>query len=98
DRTEQTPLADGLDGQLDGGLLELGLEGRRLFEGGELTGGAGRLDLLDLLLAPAAPGHGETLRHEVVAGVALLDVDDVTGRPESGHLGGEDELRHSMPP
>src|SRR5690606_18365781 len=96
DRAEQTTLTAGLDGQLDGRFFELGLKGLRVLEGGELTSGTGRLDLLDLLLAATAPRHGEALRDEVVARVAVLDLDDVSGRTESGHFGGEDELRHSV--
>ena len=49
---------------------------------------------LDLLLATAGPRHGEALGDEVVAGVPVLDLDDVAGGTETGDLVREDQLRH----
>src|SRR5690606_8701503 len=61
-RDEQGSLATRLDGKLERGLYELGLEGLGLFERGERAGGAGRIDLLYLLLTARAPRHGEARR------------------------------------
>src|SRR5690606_34515549 len=98
DRTEQTALGAGLDGQLDLGALERGLEGLRVFEHVDDAGVAGRADLRNLLLATAAPCHGEALGDEVVAGVPGLDLDDVTGAAETGNLVRKNQLRHISSP
>ena len=54
--------------------------------------GAGGLDRLDGLLAAAGPADAEATRDEVVAAVAVLDLDDVAGGAEAGDLLGQDEL------
>ena len=38
--------------------------------------------------------HGEALRDEVVAGVPVLDLDDVAGASEPGNLVRENQLCH----
>src|SRR5690554_6756362 len=59
DRPEESTLLAGLDRQLDLVGLKLELEVLGLLDRGVLARGAGGLDLLDLLLATAAPAHGE---------------------------------------
>ena len=54
-------------------------------------------DRRDLLLATAAPRHGEPLGDEVVAGVPVFDLDHVTGAAEPGDLVRENQLRHISP-
>ena len=53
---------------------------------------AGLADRGDLLLRTLGPAVARPRGSEVVAGVAVLDLDDVTGRTEAGDLVGEDEL------
>src|SRR5690606_31986445 len=98
DGTEQTALATGLDGQTNLGALELVLQSGRLIEVVDLAGLAGGLDRLDLLGASASPRDGEALGDEVVAGVPVLDLDDVTGAAEPGDLVRENQLRHVRTP
>src|SRR5690606_41116040 len=45
-----------------------------------------------------APRHGEALRNEVVAGVAILNLNDIARGAEAGDLVGEDEFRHCGDP
>ena len=64
----------------------------RLLEGLHLADLAALGDRVDLLLAALGPRRRETATEEEVAGVAVLDVDDVTGGAEAGDLVGEDDL------
>src|SRR5690606_20346232 len=98
DRAEQAAGLAGAGGQAH-------LQGAELagdFLGGadvaDLTGGARLADGLDLALGAAGPAHGVAARDEVVAAVAVLDLDDVAGGAEAGDLVGEDELHFDKPP
>ena len=57
---------------------------------------AGPTDRVDLLLRAAGGHDRQPARKQVVAAVAVLDLDDVAGRAEIGHVTGEDEL-HDVP-
>src|SRR5690606_21909931 len=96
DRAKQAATGAGPRRQGDLELGELVADLVRLAEVPNLPGRAGPLDRGDLLLGAAAPRDGEPLRKQVVAPVPVLDLDDVTGRTQAGHLGGEDDL-HSSP-
>src|SRR5688572_3565127 len=93
-RTEQAAAEARLDGQSDLARLELGLKSLRVVERVHLASGTSRLDLLDLLLATAGPRRREALGNQVVARVAVLDLDDVAGRAEAGDLVRENNLCH----
>src|SRR3954464_6247644 len=92
DRAEQASTGAGPRGQrdLEGGQLLL--HPVRLAEVADLAGVARPLDDRDLLLGALAPPDGETLREQVVAPVAVLDLDDVAGSAEARHLLSEDDL------
>jgi hypothetical protein len=52
------------------------------------------LDRSDLLFATAGPRRGETLRDEEVAGVPVLDLDNVAGATQPDDLVRENQLCH----
>src|SRR5205823_15119623 len=86
DRTEQPATAAGPRRQADLQPFELGPDLVGVAEVADLTGGPGALDQRDLLLRAPAPRDGERLRQQVVAAVAVLDLDDITRGAEAGHL------------
>ena len=88
------PSEPGLDGEADLGALERVLQRHGVFVVVDRTGVTGRANGRDLLLATAAPGHGEALRDEVVAGEPVLDLDNVSGATEPGDLVRENQFRH----
>src|SRR5690606_11396656 len=92
DGTEETAVLAGALGDDE----RLGLEGRlerlRVLDVGDRTLAARRTDLVELTLTTLGPRGRETAGHEVVAGVAVLDLDDVAGGSEARDLVGEDEL------
>jgi hypothetical protein len=49
-------------------------------------------DLRDLLLGAAGGQNGHSLRDEVIASVAVLDLDEVTGTAEIADFLSENEL------
>jgi hypothetical protein len=79
-------------GDRDGLGLEVALDGLGLLERLHGAGLATLGDGVDLLLAALRPRGGQAAAEEEVAGVAVLDVDDVTGGAEAGDLVGEDDL------
>src|SRR5262249_20677812 len=91
-RAEQPPAAAGLRRHADGEGLELRPDLLGVPEVADLPNVARPLDRRDLLLGTAGPAHGEAARDEVVAAVAVLDLDDVAGRAQTRDLLGEDEL------
>ena len=76
---------DDVLGQPGAGLLGLlqGLDGA-------LAAGLGHL--VELTLRALGPRGGQLAGQEVVAGVTVLDLDDVADRAEVGHVVGENEL------
>src|SRR5690606_24741258 len=76
-----------LQGRLGGLGVVLGLVGAGLAPG---------QDRVSLLLATLGPGGAQLAGQQVVAGVAVLDLDDVTGRAESGDRLGENELHQLL--
>ena len=62
------------------------LVGAGVVEAANLTRVARALDLRHLLLGALAPHDGRAARHQVVASVAVLDLDDVAGSTETGSL------------
>src|SRR6478752_9423550 len=92
DGAEQAAAGAGVRGDRDGLGLEVALDGLRLFERLHLADLTALGDGVDLLLAALGPRRRETATEEEVAGVAVLDVDDVTGGAEAGDLVGEDDL------
>src|SRR5690606_32936013 len=97
-RAEQAALSTGLDGELDLVGLERVLERHSLFVVVDRAGLAGGADRRHLLLATTGPGHSEALGDEVVAGVPVLDLDDVAGASEPGNLVRENQLCHCRYP
>src|SRR5699024_3975352 len=98
DRSEQTAVLAGALGDDEGLGLERGLQGLGVLDAGDRALAAGRTDLVELTLTGLGPRGGETAGHEEVAGVAVLDLDDVAGGTEAGDLVGEDELGgHDVP-
>ena len=79
-------------GDDDSEALELLLDLLGVRQVADLTGIAGALDLRDLLLAAARPLDREAAGHEVVAAVAVLDLDDVARGTEARDVLSEDEL------
>ena len=92
DGAEQATALAGADLHVDRVGLELGLDVLGVVLVAHRAGGAGRLDRLDGLLAAAAPADAEATGDEVVAAVAVLDLDHVAGGAESVDLLGQDEL------
>jgi hypothetical protein len=52
----------------------------------------GAPDRVDLLLGAPRGDDRHLARQQVVAAVAVLDLDDVAGRAQVGHVGREDDL------
>src|SRR5690606_27377245 len=98
DRTEQTAVLAGALGDDDGLRLERRLQGLRLLDVRDGALAAGRTDLVELTLTALGPRGRETAGQEEVAGVAVLDLDDIAGGTEAGDLVGEDELAGHMLP
>src|SRR5690606_7788901 len=96
DGTEEPTGVAGADGQADLDTLELGLHLVGLLDGVDLVDLASTTDLLDVLLAALGPADRELPRDQVVASVAVLDVDDVARGAEAGDLVGEDDLHESV--
>ena len=97
DRAEQPArVARGLRLDGDGEAAQLGGDLAGVPEVADLAGLAGPTDRVDLLLRAAGGHDGQPARKQVVAAVAVLDLDDVAGRAEIGHVTGEDEL-HDVP-
>ena len=80
--------ADGQPGEATG-------HGLRLLEAAHVAGGTGPTEGLHLLLGTARGHDGQPAGQEVVAAVAALDLDAVTGRAEAGDLLGEDQLHRA---
>ena len=97
DRTEQAAAGAGPDLDRNGLGLELGLDLLGVVLVAHGARGAGLLDRLDGLLAAAGPAHGQAAGHEVVAAVAVLDLDHVAGGAEAVDLLGQDELHVDSP-
>src|SRR5690606_41846332 len=93
-RTEQTTLGARLHSELDASLLKLLLESLCLFVGCDRAGLAGCTDLVHLLLTAARPRDSKALGNEVVTGVTVLDLDDVSGATQAVDLMRENQLRH----
>src|SRR5581483_3617641 len=72
--------------------LELALDLVGLLQRLDLADLASPADRVDVLLAALGPADGVAARDQVVAGVAVLDLDDVAGGTEAGDLVGEDDL------
>src|SRR5689334_5007097 len=98
DRAEQPAAVAGPRRQRDLEAGQLGLDLVGLAQVADLAGLAGPLDDDDLLLGALAPLDREALRQQVVAAVAVLDLDDVAGGAETRHLLGEDDLHVPDPP
>src|SRR5262245_38496276 len=96
DGTEQPTALAGADLDLDRRVLERGLEGVGGVLVADRTRGAGLLDRVDGLLGTAGPADRRATRDEVVAAVAVLDLDHVAGSAETGDLLGEDELHRRI--
>ena len=77
---------------LDGKVLDLGADLLRVLNAADLAGVAGTLDAFDLFLGTAGPDDGLALRDEVVAAVAVADLDDVPGDAELVDGAGQNEL------
>src|SRR5947207_217047 len=96
DRAVQLVLLADFDGKAQMHVGELG----RLGFGGAPLGGALPRDargfVRDLLLIGLGGGVGEALGEEVVAGVAVLDLDDVAGRPEMLHVFSQNDLHRIL--
>ena len=92
DGTEETTGVAGADGQTDLDALEPGLDLVGLLDGRDLVDLARTTDLRDVLLATLGPADREVPRDQVVASVAVLDVDDFAGGTEARDLVGEDDL------
>src|SRR2546421_808916 len=96
DRAEESPGVTGAGLQLDPDGFELGLDLIGLLQRGDRADPTRTADLLDVLLAALRPAHGEAARDQVVAGVAVLDLDDVAGGAEAVDLIGEEDLHGSV--
>ena len=97
DGAEEATLLAGLDADGDGLGLEVALEGLGLLERLHRAGLATLGDGVDLLLAALGPGGGEVAAEEEVAGVARLDLDDVTSGTQAADLVGENDLHCCAP-
>jgi len=75
-----------LAGTLTGFGLELALETFGFVQGLDLADLTALLDRGHLLLEALGPAGGQTATHQEVAGVTVLDVDDVTRRTEARDL------------
>ena len=69
-----------------------GAELLRVFDAADLTGVAGAFDALDLFLGATRPDNGLALRDEVVAAVAVADLDDVSCDAELVDGAGQNEF------
>src|SRR5690606_8075572 len=94
---EQAAALAGTGAQRHAQRLELVGDLLAALDRGDLAGRAGLLDRLDLALGTAGPLDGETAGDEVVAAVAVADLDDVAGLAEPGDLLGQDELHVRSP-
>src|SRR5207302_1897712 len=92
DRAEEPARVARAAGQPHIERLDLGLQLLGVAQAAHLAGLAGLADRLDLLLGALAPRDRETARQQVVAAVAVLDLDHVAGGAEVGDLVREDEL------
>src|SRR5262245_11464047 len=86
DRAEQPTTGAGADLEVHRLRLELRLDLLGVPEIADLADLAGLLDRRDLLLSALGPLDGQASGDEVVAAVAVLDLDHVTGRTEVGDL------------
>src|SRR6478752_3974598 len=91
-RAEQATGVTSVGDDLDGLVLEVAPDRLGLLEGVDRTDLAALGDRLDLLLPALGPRGGQATAEQEVAGVAVLDVDDVTGVAEGGHLVGQNDL------
>ena len=98
DRAEQAAAVAGPGRQRDLEALELGLDLAGLAEVADLPRRAGPLDRRDLLLGALGPADRETLGQQVVAALAVLDLDHVARSAEAGHLLLEDDLHVGASP
>src|SRR4051794_6174294 len=92
DRAEEASAVAGARLQLDLQVLELGLDLVRVTEVADLTGRAGPLDDLDLLLRALGPRDRVALGEQEVATEAALDLDHVAGGAETADFLGKDDL------
>lgn len=95
DTTEQLAGLGHLGGDLDGSALDGGLSGDGVLAGSDGLGQTSALHSDDLSLSALGPRESEALREQVVAGVAGLHVDNVTGMAQVGHGLGENNLGFS---
>src|SRR5665648_89939 len=84
----------GLGANHDRGALQALAHCHGPVQRGDLTGLARLADRLDLLDGTPGPGGRQAAGHQVVARIAVLDLDHVAGGTESGDLVREDELCH----
>src|SRR5690625_5128020 len=94
DGAEEAPACAGPHRDGDGVGLKGVADGRGLLGRGDLPLAPRRTDLVDLALGALRPRRGQPPGQQVVAGVAVLDVDDVTGRAQPGYLVGKNHLCH----
>src|ERR1700712_5659646 len=94
DRTEELALvARGPRGQRHGAKrLDLGLQLVGVVEVANRLHFTGPTDLVGLALGAAGRDDGEATGQQVVASVAVLDLDGVTGLAQMVDLGGENQL------
>ena len=97
DRAEEPPALAGPRRQGDLQALELALDLVGVAEVANLAAGTRPLDRVDLLLGTLGPRDREALGQQVVAAVAVLDLDNIAGSAKVGHLIGKDDL-HEAPP
>ena len=95
DAAEQLAGLGDLGSDFDGGTLDDLLGGNSLFAGGDGLGQTSALHGLDLGGGTLGPSESQALREQVVAGVAGLHVDNVTGMAQVGHGLGENNLGFS---
>lgn len=95
DATEQLAGLGHLGGDLNGRALDGGLGGDGILAGGDGLGQTGAAHGLDLGGGTLGPREGHALRDQVVARVAGLDGDHVTGLAEVGDGLGENNLGFS---
>src|SRR5690606_666975 len=87
-----------LGGQLDRAqVLQLLLQLVSVLQTANPTGFLDATDGLDLLLRALGGDDGQVARQQVVAGVAVLDLDDVARVAETGHVSSEDDLHDVSP-
>jgi hypothetical protein len=95
DAPEQAATLTGASRDTDGQARQLPGHDLRLVVRTHLTGGARPAERLDLLLGTAGGPDRQSAGQEVVAAVAALDLDGVTGGTETGDLCGEDQLHRA---